>query len=103
MLKIHISKERVAASMMAWNGTPLNWSRFLYNNMKVELVRMSTRDILALHSALYLTEMMNPTQPLIPNPPTVNSKEPRSDYKVGSSSSAKKKKAEVNQKFIIQV
>lgn len=77
--------------MMAWNGIPLNWSRFLYNNMKVELVRMRTRGILALHSAIYLTEMMNPTHPLIPNPPTVNSKEPRSGYKVGSSSRSERR------------
>lgn len=64
---------------------------------------MRMRGILILHSAIYLIEMMNPTHLLIPNPPTVNSKEPRLGYKVGSFSSAKKKKTEVNQEFLIQV
>jgi hypothetical protein len=68
----HISEEGVAAALMAWQGMPLNWSKIIYNNIKLELMRKRTRGVLALYSAVYLTKIMDPTQPPIPSPPPVN-------------------------------
>jgi hypothetical protein len=68
----HILEEGVAAALMAWNGMPLNWSKIVYNNMKLELMRKKTRGILSLYNAVFLTKMMDPTHPSIPHPPPVN-------------------------------
>jgi hypothetical protein len=46
---------------MAWNGMPLNWSKIIYNNIKMELMRQTTRDTLSLYSSVYLTKLMDPT------------------------------------------
>jgi predicted nucleic acid-binding Zn-ribbon protein len=69
----YISEEGVAAGLMAWNGVPLNWSKIIYNNIKLELMKKRIRGVLSLHSAVYLTKMMDPTQPTVPPPTSVNS------------------------------
>jgi hypothetical protein len=72
---------------MAWNGMPLNWSKIVYNNIKVELMRKKTRGTLSLYSAVYLTKLMDPTQPRVPTPESVNLTIP---MEVGSTSRSKK-------------
>jgi hypothetical protein len=71
--KDHISVEGVGAALMAWNGMPLSCSKIIYNNIKLELLRKKPRGVLSLYSAIYLTKLMDPTQPAVPSPPTVNS------------------------------
>jgi hypothetical protein len=78
-------EESVAATLMASNGVPLNWSKIIYNNIKLELMRKKTRGFLALQSAVYLTKMMDPTQPIIPPLPPVNSTAPIT-MEIGSTS-----------------
>jgi hypothetical protein len=68
----HISEEGIAAALMALQGMPLNWSKIIYNNIKLELMRKRTRGVLALYSVVYLTKIMDPTQPPIPSPPPIN-------------------------------
>jgi hypothetical protein len=87
--KDHISEEGVGAALMAWNGMPLNWSKIVYNNIKVELMRKKTRGTLSLYSAVYLTKMMDPTQLRVPTPESVNLTIP---MEVGSTSRSKKRK-----------
>jgi hypothetical protein len=87
--KDHISEEGVGATLMAWNGMPLNWSKIIYNNIKVELMRKRTRGTLSLYSAVYLTKLMDPTQPPVPTPESVNLTLP---MEVGSTSRSKKRK-----------
>jgi hypothetical protein len=87
--KDHISEEGVGAALMVWNGMPLNWSKIVYNNIKVELMRKKTRGTLSLYSAVYLTKLMDPTQPRVPIPETVNLTIP---MEVGSTSRSKKRK-----------
>jgi hypothetical protein len=87
--KDHIFEEGVGAALMTWNGMPLNWSKIIYNNIKVELMRKRTRGTLSLYSAVYLTKLMDPTQPPIPNPESVNLTLP---MEVGSTSQSKKRK-----------
>jgi hypothetical protein len=70
--KDHISEEGVGAALMAWNGMSLNWSKIIYNNIKVELMRKRTRGTLSLYSAVYLTKLMDPTQPPVHTPESVN-------------------------------
>jgi hypothetical protein len=74
---------------MAWNGMPLNWSKIIYNNIKVELMQKRTRGTLSLYSAVYLTKLMDPTQPPVPIPESVNLTLP---MEVGSTSRSKKRK-----------
>ena len=74
---------------MAWNEMPLNWSKIIYNNIKVELIQKQTKGPMALNSVVYLTKMMDPTQPAIPTPETVNLTLP---MEIGSTSRAKKRK-----------
>jgi hypothetical protein len=87
--KDHISSEGVGAALMAWNGMPLNWSKITYNNIKMELMRQTTRDTLSLYSSVYLTKLMDPTQPMIPSPEQVNLTIP---MEIGSTSKTKKRK-----------
>jgi hypothetical protein len=81
----HILQEGIAAALMAWQGMPLNWSKIVYNNIKLELMRKRTRGVLALYSAVYLTKMMDPTQPPLPTHPSVKSTIPITP-KIGSTS-----------------
>jgi hypothetical protein len=74
---------------MAWNGMPLNWSKIIYNNIKVELMRKRTRGTLSLYSAVYLTKLMDPTQLPVPTLESVNLTLP---MEVGSTSRSKKRK-----------
>jgi hypothetical protein len=90
--KDHISEEGVGAALMAWNGMPLNWSKIIYNNIKVELMWKRTRGTLSLYSAVYLTKLMDPTQPPVPTPESVNLILP---MEVGSTSRSKKRKENV--------
>jgi hypothetical protein len=60
LTKEHIYEEGVFVAMMVWNGLPLNWSKIVYNNIKVELMRKKTRGLLALHTAIYLTKIVDP-------------------------------------------
>jgi hypothetical protein len=83
---------------MAWNGMPLNWSKIIYNNIKVELMRKRTRGTLSLYSAVYLTKLMDPTQPPVPTPESVNLTLP---MEVGSTSRSKKRKE--NEAYCIQM
>jgi hypothetical protein len=87
--KDHILEEGVGAALMAWNGMPLNWSKIIYNNIKVELMQKKTRGTLSLYSAVYLTKLMDPTQPPVPTPESVNLTLP---MEVGSTSRSKKRK-----------
>jgi hypothetical protein len=87
--KDYILEEGVAAALMAWNGMPLNWSKIVYNNIKMELMRKKTRGTLSLYSAVYLTKLMDPTQPRVPIPESVNLTIP---MEVGSTSRSKKRK-----------
>jgi hypothetical protein len=87
--KDHISEEGVGVALMAWNEMPLNWSKIIYNNIKVELMWKRTRGTLSLYSAVYLTKLMDPTQPLVPTPESVNLTLP---MEVGSTSRSKKRK-----------
>jgi hypothetical protein len=57
---------------MAWNGMPLNWSKIIYNNIKLELMRKRSRGVFSLYNAIYLTKMMDPTQLAIFPLPLVN-------------------------------
>ena len=72
---------------MAWNGMPLNWSKIICNNIKVELMQKKTRGTLSLYSVVYLTKLMDPTQPLVPTLESINLTLP---MEVGSTSRAKK-------------
>ena len=38
LLPAYISEARVGAALMAWNGMPLNWSKIIYNAIKMELI-----------------------------------------------------------------
>jgi hypothetical protein len=87
--KDHISEEGVGAALMAWNGMPLNWSKIVYNNIKMELMRKKTRGTLSLYSAVYLTKLMDPTQLRVPTPESVNL---TILMEVGSTSRSKKRK-----------
>ena len=82
-------EEGVGTALMAWNGMLLNWSKIIYNNIKVELMWKKTRGTLALYNAIYLTKLMDLTQPLVPTPESVNLTLP---LEVGSTSIAKKYK-----------
>jgi hypothetical protein len=85
----YISEVGVGAALMAWNGMPLNWSKIIYNAIKVELIQKQTRGPMVLYSAVYLTKMMDPTQPPIPTPEKVNLTLP---MEIGETSRAKKRK-----------
>ena len=74
---------------MARNGMPLNWSTIIYNNIKMELIRKKTRGSIALYSAVYLTKLMDLTQPPILALESVNLTLP---VEIGTTSRAKKHK-----------
>ena len=83
---------------MAWNGMPLNWSKIIYNNIKMELIQKQTKGPLALYSAIYLTKMMDPTQPTIPTLEMVNLTLP---MEIETTSIAKKRKG--NEAYCIRM
>jgi hypothetical protein len=86
----------------------LNWSKIIYNNIKLELMRKKTKGILALHSVVYLTKMMDPTQPTLPPPTQVDltisvTMEIRSTSKELLTKKRKESKYKEYQEFVIRM